>query len=227
MLPPACIATFVAPMPISSRTRRHDPRARRLLVVQNRQDDATRPPEPSDEALVTGLLAGEDKSREMLYRKHVRYIAGMCTRLLRSAESGEDVTQDAFVLAFSKIHTLRDPGHFRSWLATIAVREVRRHLAKERLWRFLGLGRGLDDAPLDELAKVDLSVEARSELAALDFALAQLPQRFRVAWMLRYVEDEPLELVAAAGDCSLATAKRRIATADAHVRQHVNLEVPS
>jgi RNA polymerase sigma-70 factor (ECF subfamily) len=41
--------------------------------------------------------------------------------------------------------------------------------------------------------------------------------------MLRFVEGETLEDVARACDCSLATAKRRLAAADASVRREVVL----
>jgi RNA polymerase sigma-70 factor, ECF subfamily len=177
----------------------------------------------TDGALVAGVRAGDAKSKERLYRRHVDYIAGMCARLLRSVDASEDVTQDAFVLAFSKIELLRDPGAFRGWLAVIAVHEVRKRLARQRLLAFFGLDHGLDDAPLDELAREDLSVEARSELAALDLVLQSLPPNQRIAWMLRHVEDEPLEAVAEACRCSLATVKRWIAAADERVKEHVRI----
>jgi RNA polymerase sigma-70 factor (ECF subfamily) len=44
--------------------------------------------------------------------------------------------------------------------------------------------------------------------------------------MLRHVEGYRLEEVADACGCSLATVKRRIANADARVRQYVNLAEP-
>ena len=40
--------------------------------------------------------------------------------------------------------------------------------------------------------------------------LEDVPARERVAWALRVVEGEPLEVVAKLCDCSLATVKRRI-----------------
>jgi RNA polymerase sigma-70 factor (ECF subfamily) len=180
--------------------------------VSTADDDAT---------LVEALVAGDDRSKEVLYRRYVHYIAGMCTRLTRSTEAAEDITQDAFVLAFTKANTLRDAKAFRGWLATIAVREVRRYMMRERVRGFLGL-RGGADAPLEDLGRDDLSAEARSDLAALDALLQTLPASERLAWMLRYVEDEPLEIVASACGCSLATAKRRIAAADAIIRQRVD-----
>jgi RNA polymerase sigma-70 factor (ECF subfamily) len=184
------------------------------------EDDAAA---ESDEALVLAVRAGDARSKKRLYLRHVDYIAGMSARLLRSIDASEDVVQDTFVIAFSKIASLRDPGAFRGWLASIAVSQVHRRLSRQRLLRLIGLDRGLDDAPLDELAREDLSVEARSELAALDLVLQELPPRQRVAWMLRYVEDEPIDAVAEACRCSRATVKRWIARADARVKEHVRI----
>jgi len=192
-------------------------------VPTGRTSEASKDSREEDDAtLVQGVLAGDERSKENLYRRHVHYIAGMCTRLTRSSVAGEDLTQDAFVLAFTKTRTLRDAAAFRPWLASIAVREVRRHLLREKLRGLLGL-QTEGDTPLDELGREDLSAEARSELAALDAVLQLLPSKERLAWMLRYVEDEPLDVVATACGCSLATAKRRIAAADAVVRRHVDL----
>lgn len=175
----------------------------------------------SDVVLVEQALAGDATSKEHLYRKHVAYIAGMCARLLRSVEAAEDVVQDAFAIAFEQLSALREPASFRPWLASIAVSQVRRRLSRQRLLRFLGLDRSIDEAPLDELVREDTSAEVRSELAALDLVLRQVPPNYRIAWMLRYVEDESLEDVATSCGCSLATVKRWIAAADARVQQYV------
>jgi RNA polymerase sigma-70 factor (ECF subfamily) len=181
------------------------------------------PPPRSDGALVAGVVAGDVACKEQLYRRHVRYIAGMSARLLRSTDGAEDVVQDAFAIAFAKIGSLREPEAFRGWLASIAVSQIHRLLGRQRLLRMLGLDRGLDDAPLDALARHDCPVEARSELAALDAVLRELPPRQRIAWMLRHVEGEPIDAVAEACRCSRATVKRWIAAADERVRQRVRV----
>ena len=177
----------------------------------------------SDGELVAKVIAGDAASKEQLYLRHVRYIAGMAARILRSVDDAEDVVQETFVIAFSKLGSLRDRTAFRGWLASIAISQMHRLFARRRLLRLFGLDRGLDDAPLDELAREDSPVEARSELAALDLVLQQLPVKQRIAWMLRHVEGEPLEAVAEACRCSRATAKRWIAAADSRVRSQVHI----
>jgi RNA polymerase sigma-70 factor (ECF subfamily) len=47
----------------------------------------------------------------------------------------------------------------------------------------------------------------------VEVALGTVPADARIAWALRYLEQEPLEDVARICGCSLATAKRRIAVA--------------
>ena len=47
----------------------------------------------------------------------------------------------------------------------------------------------------------------------LGIRTAGLPTDQRLAWSLRYLEGEPLDVIAAACRCSLATVKRRVSAA--------------
>ena len=66
--------------------------------------------------------------------------------------------------------------------------------------------------------------EIHARISEIDRALARLPARCRVAWVLRYVEGSGIDEVAAAADCSRATAKRLIARADRELRACVALD---
>lgn len=178
----------------------------------------------ADRELVARALTGDHWSRDVLYRRHAHYLLAISIRLLASRNDGEEVVQDTFVVAFEQLGNLRDPAALRSWLARIAVSLVRRRLRRERLLRVLGLDRGSDDASLEALAAPSLRPDDRAELALADRVLRRLPSGPRIAWMLRRVEGLPLAEVAAACDCSLATAKRRIATADAEMARHVSFQ---
>lgn len=184
----------------------------------------------SDGELVRRALEGDRWAEEALYRRHVRYVGGIVVRLLRSRTDAEDVLQDTFALALERLATLRDPDAVRPWIARIAVSQVRRRCRRRRLLVAIGLGRFAgpgdgagDEVSLESLASTEQSPEVRAELGKLDKALSRLPPDERIAWMLRHVEGEALEDVAAACGCSLATAKRRIAAADTLVRRHVSL----
>jgi RNA polymerase sigma-70 factor (ECF subfamily) len=114
---------------------------------------------------------------------------------------------------------VRDPHAFKSWVAIIAVRTARRHLRRRRMRAFVGLD---TLAPSLELRDQDMSPERRALLSRVYQALDQIPVDQRVAWTLRYVEGEKLEQVAEHCRCSLATAKRRIASAHARIQAELD-----
>ena len=75
----------------------------------------------SDEDLVQRTLAGDQAAFEQLVRKYQNVMYALaCSRLL-DAHDAEDVVQEAFVKAYQKLHTLRQPGQFASWLSTITT----------------------------------------------------------------------------------------------------------
>ncbi len=228
-----------APLPSMTITVRGSiPSARPVLRLVSRGASPALPTSslgPSDASLVARARAADRDAKHALYERHVAYLAGLCIRMLRSRNDGLDVVQDAFVVAFTRLDTLVDPSAFRAWMAQIAVRLVRKRLRRARIVQFFGFGDLQRDAhdgePRDELDAIpglsysDGTAEARSELDAIDRALSTLPPEQRIAWSLRHLEGEPLEAVAQACDCSLATAKRWIRAAE--LRVAATIEVPS
>ena len=176
-----------------------------------------------DGELVARALDGDRWSRDMLYRRHAHYLLAISARLLSSRGEAEEVVQDTFVVGFEQLGTLREPGALRGWLAQIAVSLVRRRLRRGRLLRFLGLDQPAD-ATLEALASPTIRPDDRTELALIDQVLRRMRADLRIAWMLRRVEGLALPDVASACTCSLATAKRRIAAADAVLARHVTFE---
>ena len=177
-----------------------------------------------DEELVRRALTGDRWGREMLYRRYAAGLLSMAARLLGNRVDAEEIVQDTFVTGFEQLETLREPAAVRGWLGQIAVSLVRRRFRRLRLTRFLGLDRGADDATLEALADAGAPADQRAELALVDRLLRRMKATARIAWMLRRVEGLELAEVATLCDCSLATAKRRIAEADAIVGRHVAVQ---
>jgi len=207
----ACPMSLPVPMPLLFNS---PPRLRVVAPV---------PPAAGDEELVRRLRNGQRAAEETLYRRYTPAVLSLTTRLLGRRSDAEDAAQDTFVIAFDTIHQLRDPAALRAWILQIAVSQVRRRFRKRRLLRALGLHVGADDATLESLVAVGASAEIKADLAALDRVLSRLTSNDRIAWMLRHVEGHELTEVARLCGCSLATAKRRIAAADAQVRAEVQL----
>jgi RNA polymerase sigma-70 factor (ECF subfamily) len=175
-----------------------------------------------DAELVERARGGDAWAREMVYRRYAAMVIGVATRLLGNRAEAEDVAQDAFISAFEDMAKLRDPDALGSWLTGITVHRVHKRFRRRALRRRLGLDRGATD--LTALIARPVTPEARASMVDLARALDRLPAVQRTCWWLRYGEGCALQEVADAHDCSLATAKRRIAAAHAVVTRTLTIE---
>jgi RNA polymerase sigma-70 factor, ECF subfamily len=164
-------------------------------------------------------LARSPQPAQQAFREHAAFVAGLAHRLTGRSDEVDDIVQDVFVVAVRGLGALRDPDAVRPWLATIAVRVIRRRLRALRLRRWCGL----DDAPeYESVAANDASPEDRALLGRIYALLDGMSADHRVAWCLRHVHGYELEMVAELCGCSLATAKRWIASAHAELQSGVN-----
>ena len=177
---------------------------------------------PDDGALVVRAIAGDRWALEALYKRHARSVMRLGNFLLGRSADVDDVVQDTFIRAFDRLDDLRQPDRFGAWVLRIAANLSRSRLRRRRLLASLGLDRGDDDVPLDQLTTAGVTPEQRAELAALRRVLNRLPADQRVAWTLRRVEGWSLDQTAEAIGVSLATVKRRLRQADAAVADHVS-----
>src|SRR5688500_16697775 len=85
-----------------------------------RGSPSNRPPgEPSDGELVGRVLEGNRKAFDDLIVRYQRQAVAVSYRLLGNTQDALEVTQDAFLKAFSSLATLQKPEAFGGWLMRI------------------------------------------------------------------------------------------------------------
>ncbi|HEY3666473.1 MAG TPA: sigma-70 family RNA polymerase sigma factor [Polyangiaceae bacterium] len=158
---------------------------------------------------VSNMGGREPLTFEALFSTYSGYVARLAARLLGSGDADvDDVVQDVFWLASRRIAKIQDLVQARGWLATVTTRVVGRKLLRRRFRALFHTSQSGGDIPAR-----GATAEERAILTRLYEVLDGLPTHARLAWSLRYLEGEPLDAVAAACGCSLATAKRRVAAA--------------
>ena len=151
-----------------------------------------------------------------LFKEHAAYVARLAYRMMGRDVEIDDVVQDVFVLLLRHIGRIRQPDAVRAWLATTTVRLTRRRLRVKSLRLLLGLS---DDVGLAEVRDGGSSPEDRVAFRAVHAALEDVGMNARIAWTLRYLEEERIEDVARLCGCSTRTAKRWIARAQRAVKE--------
>ena len=174
---------------------------------------------PQDQTALHVIRLNERLSPlDAVYRRYGRYVAAVILRLEGRQSEVEDLVQEVFVQATRGLARLQQPEAIKGWLATIAVRVVRRHLRRRRLRAFLGRDTGADYMNL-----VDLSASPMDRLIlnAVYRVLDEIPTNDRIAFCMHVIEGEQLEAVARLCSCSRATAKRRIARAQRAIEERM------
>jgi len=168
---------------------------------------------PSDAALVVAARAGESWAQQALFARHGRMVLGLSQRVLAGREDADDLAQDAFLYALTHLETLQNPQAFASWIATIVVRTASKRLRSRRLLVRLGLRRS-EPVDVEAIVSPAAPADAAAELRHLYRRLAEFPAEERVALVLRRVEGFELTEIAERMGLSLATVKRRLASAE-------------
>ena len=168
---------------------------------------------PSDAALVVAARAGESWAQQALFARHGRMVLGLSQRVLAGREDADDLAQDVFLYALTHLETLQNPQAFASWIATIVVRTASKRLRTRRLLVRLGLRR-TEPVDVEALVSATAPADVAAELRRLYARLADFPAEERVALVLRKVEGLELTEIAQHMGLSLATVKRRIASAE-------------
>jgi len=111
----------------------------------------------------------------------------VCLRVVNHIGEAEDVLQEAFLDAFSNLHTFRGQSTFGAWLKQVVVNKAINHL-RQRKMQLVNIedygSEGpdvADDEPFDEEA-------VEMDVARVRRALATLPEGYRVVLSLYLFE---------------------------------------
>jgi RNA polymerase sigma-70 factor, ECF subfamily len=164
-----------------------------------------------EDALVGGLRERKPWAERALLEQYGAHVERVLTHILGSHNDLDDLTQEVFLRALSRVGDVHDASGLKSWLSAFAANVAREALRskRRRWWQVL---RPPEETP--ELPAPSACAEDRAALRAFYEVLGTLDADARVAFALRYVEGMELTQVAEACGVSLATAKRRIKAAE-------------
>ena len=158
-------------------------------------------------AAVDAVRSGRADAFNEIVRQYQRRVFGLALMLLREPGAAEEVTQDAFVRAYTHLDAYDTSRPFYPWLATIAVRLSQNRIAQRgRITENEAPAAGpdvTDAGAVDPLSSLIASEEGR----ALWRSVAGLPAGERSAVILYYRHDLGVKDVARALGVTAGTVK--------------------
>jgi len=184
-----------------------------------------------DAKLVTRLQDGDRLAYELLVSEYQPLVYGLAYRLLGDVEESRDIAQETFLKAWRHIGTFRGECTLKTWLYRLTLNQVSNH---RRWWR---RRRRQDTVSLDEthvtsgitisdrLTSSESSPEqnalGRERQRLLLVALDGLKPDYKVAVVLRDIEDLNYDEIALALELPLGTVKSRIARGRDELRKRL------
>lgn len=169
----------------------------------------------TEAALIKAACAGDRSAMSALYRQHAGRVYSVVRRLVGDDDLADDVSQDAWVRAFEKIHLFRGDAAFGTWMHRLAV-----NAALNRLRRG------------NRRTEVEGSAELRTTAARTDDvvlnqrvlsqALDRLPAGYRKVLVLHDVEGLKHEEIAERLGIAAGTSKSQLHKARARMREFLS-----
>jgi RNA polymerase sigma-70 factor (ECF subfamily) len=153
--------------------------------------------------------------------RHQKQIYRTLLYLVRDTDAAEALTQECFLHAFRNHRGFRGESGLATWLVRIAINLAHDH-SRNRRWAFWRRLTRTDNVEAIRAPSVQRSPEQAlmyaESVEAVRSAVERLPERQKTAFMLRFVEDMPLEDIAEVMDLQTGTVKSHLSRALEAVR---------
>jgi len=155
------------------------------------------------------VASGDDRAFRLLVERHQDLVIGTIARMIGTADA-EDLGQQVFLNVWKSAPRWRPEAKVTTWLLTIAKRlvfnESRRRVRTRLIPQSQQVDQEVPDPPDSAIGPDRQLLEGELHLA-IEVALASLPEKERLAVVLRRYEEMPYEEIAAVLSVSLPAVK--------------------
>lgn len=169
-----------------------------------------------EKELISQALAGNQKAYATLTNRHQTPVFQIIMKIVRDKETARDLTQEAFMKAFSSLASYRSEYRFSTWLYKIAANASIDFLRKKRI-QALSLDRPLptrDGSVEIEVADNSYNPEKdlvrKEQRSGIEQAIDSLPDKYREVIIYRHKDDKTYEEIADLLNVPVGTVKARI-----------------
>ncbi len=192
---------------------------------------------PTDRELVARARGGDTGAFATLVERHQRQLYRLALRMMGNDADAEEVLQETFLNAYEKLGEFRGDAAFNSWIYRIAANLALMRLRRRRRApdgvaaqpegagelpagpRFGSDGAYVEPPRSDWSLRADDALANRELGSALEEAVANLPDDYRVVFLLKDVDGLSNEEIGASLGLSVPAVKSRLHRARLQLRE--------
>jgi len=170
----------------------------------------------NDLELVNNFRRGDERAFLELLNRYTQKVHNLAMRITRSPEDAEEVLQDVFVTVYRKIDRFEGKSAFSSWLYRITVNTAFMKLRKRKQNQATSLEEVASTVKeswvgeRSENCDVNFICSKHELRAELEYAIARLPEEYRVIFILRDIDGLSNQEVGEIVNLSVPAVKSRL-----------------
>jgi len=146
------------------------------------------------------VAEGDERAFTELVRRFQGRVINLVSRVLNDREVSDDLAQEVFVRVYVHRRNYRRGSKFSTWLFTIAANlaknEIRRRVRRRNWFSLDALQEMVNDSAIqlaDPKEGQDVELQRAQLKQAIGKAIAAVPEKYRIALVLRDLEGFPYE----------------------------------
>ena len=190
------------------------------------------PAAAGDAELVKRALARDEAAVRDIIKANNRRLFRLARGILRNDGEAEDVVQETYVRAFTRLTDFRGESSLSTWLSRIAMNEALGRLRRQRPGVELSsLPQGTLEAQIIQFPLMSATDDPEKSMAqreiqhVVEAAIDELPEPFRLVFITRVLEGMNVEETAEILDLKPETVKTRLHRARTMLRDNVEKKI--
>ncbi len=170
------------------------------------------------DSLLQACLRGKQGAQLEVYNRYYKAMYNTALRIVKDTAEAEDVMQDAFLNAFTKLDTFKGEVTFGAWLKRIVINNSIHHYRKQQKRNEVALEDIMYKVEDEDAVVVDYGITERKAQKVLD-TMKQLKDNYRISLTLHLIEGYDYEEISQIMDISYANCRTTISRAKESLRR--------
>ncbi len=170
------------------------------------------------DALLQDCVRGKQGAQLEVYNRYYKAMYNTALRIVKDTAEAEDVMQDSFLNAFTKLDSFKGEVTFGAWLKRIVINNSIHHYRKQQKRNEVALEDIMYKVEDNDGVDVDYGVTERKAQKVLD-TMKQLKDNYRISLTLHLIEGYDYEEISQIMDISYANCRTTISRAKDSLRK--------
>ncbi|MBT2161679.1 RNA polymerase sigma factor [Zobellia barbeyronii] len=170
------------------------------------------------DTLLQLCLNGKQSAQLEVYNRYYKAMYNTAVRIVKQSDEAEDVMQESFLNAFTKLHTFKGEVTFGSWLKRIVINNSIYHYRKQQKKNEVALEDVLYKVEDNEIGVADSHAFTEPKAQKVMETMKQLKDNYRVSLTLHLIEGYDYEEICQIMNISYSNCRTTISRAKESLR---------